>query len=451
MHPITAAMLPRRLRRACLALTVMWASASLAATPEKQELKLGFIKLTDCAPLVVAYEKGFFEDEGLYVTLEAQANWKVVLDRVIDGSLDASHMLPGQPLAAAAGIGHQAELVGVAVMGINTLAVTVGNDVWRALKPGLAMADGHPVHPLAASSLKPVIEDIKAGGKQFAMGMVFPTSTHNYLLRYWLAAGGIHPGYYNAGDSTGTTDGDVLLSVTPPPQMPATLGAGTIAGYSVGEPWNQQAVIKGIGVPVITAAEIWSRTPEKVLGLRRDFVEQHPDTVKALIKAVIRAEQWLDADQGANRAELVKMLSRSEYVGADAAVLAGPLLGKYQYEKGDVRATPEANVYFAGQAGYPFHGDAVWYLTQMRRWGQVDRAQPDEWYATTARKVYRADLYRAAAEELIAAGTVDASLLPAADSAMAGPSRFIDGIEFDPATPNAYLARLAIGQQGGAQ
>lgn len=451
MHTNSAPSLPRRLLRCGLLLAAMWANTTLAATPEKQELKLGFIKLTDCAPLVVAYEKGFFEDEGLYVTLEAQANWKVVLDRVVDGSLDASHMLPGQPLGAAAGIGNQAELVGVAVMGINTLAVTVGNEVWSALKPGLQQTDGHPVHPISAASLKPVIDNIKAGGKQFAMGMVFPTSTHNYLLRYWLAAGGVHPGYYTAGDNTGTTDGDVLLSVTPPPQMPATLGAGTIAGYSVGEPWNQQAVMKGIGVPVITAAEIWSRTPEKVLGLRRDFVEKNPATVKALIKAVIRAEQWLDAEQGANRAELVKMLSRPEYVGADAAVLAGPLHGQYQYEKGDIRATPEANVYFAGHAGYPFYGDAVWYLTQMRRWGQVPKEQPDSWYEQIAKKVYRADLYRAAAEELIAAGTLDAAALPPADTAMAGKSRFIDGVEFDASAPNAYLTKLSIGQQGVAQ
>ena len=444
--------LPRRLARCCVALFAMCAAVVMAATPEKQELKIGFIKLTDCAPLIVAYEKGFFEDEGLYVTLEAQANWKVVLDRVIDGSLDASHMLPGQPLGAAVGFGNQAELVGVAAMGVNTLAVTVGNEVWSAMKAGLAaQPDGHPAHPIAASSLKPAIEGIKASGRQFSMAMVFPTSTHNYLLRYWLATGGIHPGYYTAGDNTGTTDAEVLLSVTPPPQMPATLGAGTIAGYSVGEPWNQQAVMKGIGVPVITAAEIWSRTPEKILGLRRDFVEKNPITVKAMIKAVIRAEQWMDADKGANRTELVKILARPEYVGADASVLSGPLHGEYQYEKGDVRPTPEANVYFAEQAGYPFYGDAVWFLTQMRRWGQIPTEQPDSWYVETAKKVYRADLYRAAAEELIAAGSVDASILPPADSMSAGSARFIDGIEFDAKLPNAYLAKLSLGLQGAAK
>ena len=442
--------LPRRLARCCAMLFTLCVAGALADTPEKQELKLGFIKLTDCAPLIVAYEKGFFEDEGLYVTLEAQANWKVVLDRVIDGSLDASHMLPGQALAAAAGFGNQAELVAVAAMGVNTLAVTVGNEVWSGMKPALAVEDGHPVHPIAASALKPVIENIKAGGKPFAMGMVFPTSTHNYLLRYWLAAGGIRPGYYTASDNTGTTDAEVLLSVTPPPQMPATLGAGTIAGYSVGEPWNQQAVIKGIGVPVITAHEIWSRTPEKILGLRRDFVEKNPVTTRALIKAVIRAEQWLDADQGANRPELVKILSRAEYVGADAAVLRGPLTGQYQYEKGDVRPTPEANVYYGAQAGYPFYGDAVWFLTQMRRWGQIGQAQPDDWYEKIAKKVYRADLYRAAAEELIAGGKVEAAILPPADTYAAAKSTFIDGIDFEAAQPNAYLAKLAIGQQGTA-
>ena len=444
--------LPRRLARCCVALLALCATVVMAATPEKQELKIGFIKLTDCAPLIVAYEKGFFENEGLYVTLEAQANWKVVLDRVIDGSLDASHMLPGQPLGAAVGFGNQAELVSVAGLGVNTLAVTVSNEVWSVLKPGLAaQPDGHPVHPITASSLKPAIDNIKASGRQFSMAMVFPTSTHNYVMRYWLAAGGLHPGYYTAGDNTGTTDADVLLSVTPPPQMPATLGAGTIAGYSVGEPWNQQAVMKGIGVPIITAAEIWSRTPEKILGLRRDFVEKNPLTVKAMIKAVIRAEQWMDADKGANRSELVKMLARSEYVGADASVLSGPLHGEYQYEKGDIRPTPEANVYFAEQAGYPFYGDAVWFLTQMRRWGQIANEQPDSWYEQTAKKIYRADLYRAAAEELIAAGSVDASILPAAEAMAAGTSHFIDGIEFDAKQPNAYLTKLVIGLQGTAK
>ena len=424
--------------------------AAPAERPEKQELKIGFIKLTDCAPLIVAYEKGFFEDEGLYVTLEAQANWKIVLDRVIDGSLDASHMLPGQPLGAALGIGGRANLVAVAGMGLNTLAVTVSNSVWSKMKPGVPAQGGKPIHPISAANLTPAIAAANNGGKRFTMAMVFPTSTHNYALRYWLAAGGVHPGYYTPTDTNGTTNGRVLLSVTPPPQMPSTLGAGTIFGYSVGEPWNQQAVIKNIGVPVITADEIWSRMPEKVLGMRREFVDRNPKTARAVVRALIRATQWLDAKNGANRQELARMLARPEYVGADTNVLLGPLIGQYQFERGDIRAAPSINLYYRSFAGYPFYADAVWYLTQMRRWGQIPSAKPDAWYDTVARQVYRPDIYRAAAASLIASGKMAASDLPAANAYSAGSGRFIDGITFDPSKPNAYLGQFAIGQQGRA-
>src|SRR5690606_7171715 len=224
---------------------------------EKDELKLGFIKLTDMAPLAVAYDLGYFEDEGLFVTLEPQANWKVLLDRVITGELDGAHMLAGQPLGATIGFGTEAHVVTAFSMDLNGNGITVSNDVWAAMKKHVPMgADGKPVHPISASALKPVVEQYRSAGKPFTMGMVFPVSTHNYELRYWLAAGGLHPGFYSASDVTGQLRADVLLSVTPPPQMPATLEAGTIFGYSVGEPWNQQAVIKGIGVPVITDYEI---------------------------------------------------------------------------------------------------------------------------------------------------------------------------------------------------
>ena len=445
----------RQGRKRCCGLRALAGAVTLivpllsVAAPEQAELTLGFIKLTDCAPLVVAYEKGYFEDEGLYVTLEAQANWKLVLDRVIDGSLAAAHMLPGQVLGAAVGLGQQAELVAVAAMGVNTLAVTVGNEVWTALKPALEHADGLPVHPISAATLAPVIENFAADGRSFTLGIVFPTSTHNYALRYWLAAGGIHPGYYTAQDMNGGSEGEVVLSVTPPPQMPATLGSGTIHGYSVGEPWNQQAVMKGLGVPLVTAGQIWTRMPEKVLGLRRDFAERNPQTVKAMIKAIIRAEQWLDADGGANRDELARMLARSEYVGADYEVLVGPLSGRFQFERGDFRPQPTANVYFREFAGYPFPEDAVWYLTQMRRWGQIAQDKSDAWYADIARKVYRDDLYRAAAEELVAIGSLVAAAVPTPGLYVAG--SFIDGIEFEPERPNAYLARFAIGRQGATE
>jgi len=330
---------------------------------EKEDLKFGFIKLTDMAPLAIAYEKGYFEDEGLYVTLEPQANWKVLLDRVIDGELDGAHMLAGQPLGATIGFGTKADVITAFSMDLNGNGITVSNDIWEQMKPNIPkQADGKPVHPIKADYLKPVVEKYKDEGKPFNMGMVFPVSTHNYELRYWLAAGDIHPGYYAPlkGDISGQVDGDVLLSVTPPPQMPATLEAGTIYGYCVGEPWNQQAVFKGIGVPVITDYEIWKDNPEKVFGVSKKWAEENPNTHIAVVKALIRAAQWLDANNNANRPEAVEILSRPEYVGADYDVIANSMTGTFEYEKGDKRKVPDFNVFFRYNATYPYYSDAIW-------------------------------------------------------------------------------------------
>jgi nitrate/nitrite transport system substrate-binding protein len=421
-----------------------------AQSLEKDELTLGFVKLTDMAPLAVAYELGYFEDEGLFVTLEPQANWKVLLDRVITGELDGAHMLAGQPLGATVGIGTAAEVVTAFSMDLNGNGITVSNDVWAAMKPHVpAGSDGKPLHPIKADALKPVIEAYRAAGKPFTMGMVFPVSTHNYELRYWLAAGGIHPGFYTPNDVTGQVDADVLLSVTPPPQMPATLEAGTIYGYAVGEPWNQQAVAKGIGVPVITDYEIWKNNPEKVLGVTRAWAERHPNTHVALVKALIRAAIWLDANGNANRSEAVRMLARSEYVGADAAVLASSMTGTFEYERGDKRAVPDFNVFFRYYATYPYYSDAVWYLTQMRRWGQIAEPKPDDWYHDVARRVYRPDVYLAAARALVAEGLASEQDFPwSTDGYRAPQSEFIDGIVYDGRKPNAYLDSLPIGLKG---
>ncbi|MEJ1999507.1 MAG: CmpA/NrtA family ABC transporter substrate-binding protein, partial [Maritimibacter sp.] len=261
---------------ALLVATSFLAGPLMAETPgiEKDELTFGFIKLTDMAPLAVAYDQGYFLDEGLFVTLEAQANWKVLLDGVISGTLDGAHMLAGQPLAATIGYGTEAHIITPFSMDLNGNGITVSNEVWEMMKPGIPTdADGKVQHPISASYLKPVVDQFHADGKPFNMGMVFPVSTHNYELRYWLAAGGINPGYYGADDATGQIAADALLSVTPPPQMPATLEAGTIDGYCVGEPWNQQAVFKGIGVPVITDYEIWKNNPEKVFGITQEFAD----------------------------------------------------------------------------------------------------------------------------------------------------------------------------------
>ncbi len=423
--------------------------------PEKEELKFGFIKLTDMAPIAIAYENGYFEDEGLYVTIEAQANWKVLLDGVIDGQLDGAHMLAGQPLAATIGYGTKAHIITPFSMDLNGNGITVSNEIWKQMKPNIPKRkDGKPVHPIKADALKPVVEKYKAEGKPFNMGMVFPVSTHNYELRYWLAAGDIHPGFYapHKGDISGQIDADALLSVTPPPQMPATLEAGTIYGYCVGEPWNQQAVFKGIGVPVITDYEIWKNNPEKVFGITAEFAEKYPNTTIRLVRALIRAAMWLDENDNANRPAAVKILSQSKYVGADYEVIANSMTGTFEYEKGDKRPVPDFNVFFRYNATYPFYSDAIWYLTQMRRWGQIAEDKSDQWYKDVAAKVYRPDIYAVAAKSLIKEGLANAKDFPdfATEDGFKDPqTEFIDGIVYDGTKPNAYIQKFPIGLKKG--
>ncbi|WP_176084711.1 CmpA/NrtA family ABC transporter substrate-binding protein [Martelella sp. HB161492] len=430
-------------------LTVATAQADMLI-PEKDELTFGFIKLTDMAPLAIAKEKGFFEDEGLYVTLEPQANWKVLLDRVITGELDGAHMLAGQPIASTIGFGTKADIVTPFSMDLNGNAITVSNAVWEQMKPHLELgADGKPVHPISATAMKPVVDAYHDAGKPFNMGMVFPVSTHNYELRYWLAAGGLRPGYYSPNDISGQIQADVLLSVTPPPQMPATMEAGTIVGYCVGEPWNQAAVFKGIGVPVITDYDIWKNNPEKVFGLTKEFVEDNPQTTLAITKALIRAAKWLDADNNANRQEAVEILSRPEYVGADAEVIAASMTGTFEYEQGDLRPAEDFNVFFRYNATYPYYSDAVWYLTQMRRWGQIPEFKDDSWYDDVARSVYRPDLYLQAAELVIEDGNATRDEFPFdTDGYRDVTADFIDGVAYDGRKPNEYIDSLKIGLKG---
>lgn len=442
---------------ACFAALVMMsfsfaAVVNAAEKLEKPNLKLGFIKLTDMAPLAIAYEKGFFKDEGLNVQLEAQANWKVVLDRVVSGELDGSHMLAPVPLGATIGFGTKADIVTAFAMGTNGSAITVSNDTWKQMKPAVpADKAGHPVHPIKADSLKPVVDLFKSKGKPFNMAMTFPVSSHNFKLRYWLAGGGISPGYYAPPqDTSGQISADALLSVTPPPQMPATMEAGTIFGYCVGEPWNQQAVVKGVGVPVITDDEMWKDVPEKVFGVSKAWAEKYPKTHQAVIKALIRASMWLDAENNKNRPEAVKILAQSKYVGADAKVIANSMTGTFEYEKGDKRSLPDFNVFFRHNSTYPYYSGAVWYLTQMRRWGQINEYKDDAWYINTAKQVYRPDLYMAAANVLVAEKKAAATDFPAKTETGFKPVQtfFIDGVPFDSTKPNDYLAKFAIGLKG---
>ncbi|MEO0413814.1 MAG: CmpA/NrtA family ABC transporter substrate-binding protein, partial [Verrucomicrobiota bacterium] len=380
---------------------------------EKDTLKFGFIKLTDCAPLVIAKEKGYFDDEGLSVELEAQGNWKELLNRVINGDLDGAHMLAGQPIGATAGFGTEAEVLTAYSLDYNGNGITVSNDIWAQMKPNVTKdADGKVVHPISADSLKPIADKAITDGEKLKMGMVFPVSTHNYEIRYWLAASGISPGFYfdpstSQRDIAGFLNGDVELSVTPPPQMPQTLEAGTICAYCVGEPWNQQAVFKKIGVPVTTNYDIWKNNPEKVFGVSGEWAKANPNTWIAVTKALIRAGHWLD-ESWENRDEAAKILSQPNYVGAPYEVIKNSMTGTFEFEPGvDVRKMEDFNVFFRYNASYPYYSDCVWFLTQMIRWGQLTEQKPDAWFDEMAKKIYRPDVYMRAVEELLDDGVFE--------------------------------------------
>ena len=417
---------------------------------EKPVLKLGFIKLTDMAPLAIAKEKGYFAEEGLTVSLEPQANWKVLVDGVGSGALDGAHMLAGHAIASGAGIGSKVKIITPLSLDMNGKAITLSNKIYDMIAPTLAKgADGKVTHPINASVLKPVIAKLKAEGKPLKMGMVFPVSGHNYALRYWLAAGGLNPGYYLPADTAGVTGADVQLSVTPPPQMPATLEAGTIDGFAVGEPWNQASVAKKIGVPVIADPDIAGLNADKVFGLTEAFTIANPKTTKAILRALIRAQMWLDADGGKNRPEAIKILAMPQYVGADEKVLAASMSGKFTFAQGDTRDTPEFNLFFTQGASYPYYSDAIWVLTQMRRWGQIAEDKPDAWYLETAKSSYRPDLYMDAAKSLVADGKAPTDAFPETDGFRSYTIKAIDGVTFDARKPSAYVASFSIGLKAG--
>ena len=423
---------------------------------EKDELKLGFIKLTDCAAIVIAKEKGFFDDEGLSVEVIAQSNWKVLLDNVITGNIDGAHMLSGQPIAATIGIGTKADVVTPFTMSLNGNGITVSNSVWAQMQENDPELDiDKPKHPISAASLKPIADAMLAEGKKLQLGMVFPVSTHNYELRYWLAASEIHPGFYSESDIAGRTDAEVELSVTPPPQMPATLEAGTISGYCVGEPWNQQAIAKGIGVPVTTNYDIWKNNPEKVFGVTRKFADENPLTLVAMTKALIRAGKWLDATDASgkflNREEACRILSQPNYVGADFEIISKSMTGTFTFQKTDVRDMPDFNVFFKYDCTYPWYSDGVWFLTQMRRWGQISEAKPASWYAETVKKVYLPEVYMKAAQLLLEEGNLtEDEVTKTEDGYKPATSDFIDGNTYDGKKPIEYINSFKIGIKDAA-
>jgi nitrate/nitrite transport system substrate-binding protein len=431
----------------------LFAQSTVPLPVEKDQLKLGFIKLTDCAPIVIAKEQGFFNDEGLQVEVVAQPNWKTLLDNVINGDLDGALMLSGQPLAATIGIGTKAHVITSYTMDRNGNAITVSNAVWEQMQEHAPeLQDPTPPHPIKADALKPVAEQHIDQGEKLQFAVTFPVSTHNYELRYWLAAGGIHPGMYTDSDVGGRTDAEVELSVTPPPMMPATMEAGNIQGYCVGEPWNQQAVAKGIGVPVASSCDVYNGRAEKVYGATKAWADANPQTHLAIVKALIRAGKWLDeTDSGGklvNREEACRILSRPDYVGADFEVIKNSMTGFFYFQMSDKRELPEFNVFFKDHASYPWYSDGVWFLTQMRRWGQIAEPKPAEWYHETAKSVYQPEVYAEAAKLLVEEGHLTEDEFPAVTDGYQPPTgKFIDGVSYDGHQPLEYLKSNKIGNQ----
>lgn len=414
-----------------------WAAGGEAL--EKTSLKLGIIPLTDCAPLVIAKEKGYFRKHGLDVELSKEASWANIRDKVALGELDGAHMLAGMPLAATLGVGGVAkDTVTAFSMDLNGNGITVSNELYERMVA--ADPEAMKKRPTTAAALKKVIDtDRKAGRAPMTFAMVFPVSTHNYEIRYWMASAGIDP------------DRDVRLIVIPPPQMVANLQSKNIVGYCVGEPWNQRAVEMGIGRSIVTNYEIWNNNPEKVFGVNREWADKHPNTHRAAVRALIEAAQWMDKPE--NRKEVVKIISAKSYVNAPEDVVDNSMTGTWRYTKAEPPVQmPDFNVFFRYAATFPWRSHAVWFLTQMVRWGQIE--QPIN-FRKVAESVYRPEIYRQAAKELgIAAPTADYKpegvnakgwKLDKATSPIAmGPDMFFDGMSFDPAKPLDYLKGFKV-------
>lgn len=402
---------------------------------EKSALTLGFVPLTDCAPLVAAKEMGFFADEGLDVTLSREPSWANIRDKVSVGILDGAQMLAGIPLAANAGIGaFNVPMVAPLVLDLGGNAITLSRPLIQRMEA--ADPDAMAERPLSARALKRVIDaDRAAGAPRLTFGVVFSVASHAYQLRYWLAEAGIDP------------DADVRLVVIPPPDMVTSLHLGAIDGFCVGEPWNSLAAATGIGRIAITSHDLWANAPEKVLGVTAAWAEQHPATLAALVRALIRAGRWLDRPE--NRRVAAALLADIRYVGAPASVLDAALTGALT---GAATRNDDFVVFHRYAAGFPWHSHAVWTLAQMVRWGQVPAGTD---LAAIAAATHRTDLYRTAAAALdeplpLADARVEGThttpwtLTDATAPITMGPDRFLDGQTFDPADVAGYLNRFAI-------
>jgi ABC-type nitrate/sulfonate/bicarbonate transport system substrate-binding protein len=407
------------------------------ARPEKPEITVGIIPLTDCAPLVIAKEKNIFNKYGLNVSLSREVSWANIRDKLAIGALDAAQMLAPMPIASTLGIeAVRKPTVTAFTMDLNGNAITISNALYDEicrLEPG-AISQG----PVTADILKKVIAQ-RGADKPLTFAMVFPVSTHNYQIRYWLAAAGIDP------------DRDVRLTVIPPVHMVANLEAGLIDGYCVGEPWNSMAVAKGIGRTLITSYDIWNNCPEKVLGVNQSWADEYPATHLALVVSLLESAMWID--QPENREEVTNILSASDYLDVPVDILRMSMTGTYQYahEEPPVTAT-DFNVFYRYAANFPWPSHAQWFISQMIRWGQLTKPVDT---IQAAREIYRTDIFRQACDFLSlpvpdedtkqeGVHAENWQLAAGDEHIVMGSDRFIDGRVFDPANLVDYLDGFAV-------
>jgi ABC-type nitrate/sulfonate/bicarbonate transport system substrate-binding protein len=381
----------------------------------------GFIPLVDASVLIAAAEFGFARREGIALTLVRDVSWANIRDRLAFRQFDIAHMLSPMPIASRLGLGsNPSPSITPFSLGRGGNAITLSEKLYRRMEQRAGLGESEDA--LAnARALKLVINERRAAGQPLlTFGMTYPFSSHNYELRYWLAAGGIHP------------DRDVKLVVVPPPLTSDALIAGAIDGFCVGAPWNMVAVDRGVGRIVAVKQDIWPSSPEKVIGTRPEWAEEHPETLSRLIVALDAAARWCDVPE--NRPMLAEALADARYIGAPIDILRRVLLGEFTVDpSGKQRRIPDYFVFHAGAANFPWVSQALWIYSQMLRWGQARYSEKGCGLASSS---YRPDLY---------CGALGLSAFD--DRRIGGASagdRFIDGAIFDPTGLSSYVESFDI-------
>lgn len=402
------------------------------------QITAGYVPLLDSAVLLAAEEFGFAESEGLHLNLVRETSWANIRDRVAIGHFDAAHMLGPMPLSANLGLTPlDAAVIAPMALGLGGAAVTMSNAIWTKMVAAGTAEDGTP-GPTGAALRKLVTDRQKAGEPHLRLAVVHPESAHNYALRYWLAASGIDP------------DHDVDIVIVPPPLQADALAAKRTDGFCVGEPYSSIAVARGIGRIVTTKGQIWQMSPDKVLGTRLQWAERFPEQLGALLRAATRAARW--CEDPVNHADLATMLSREDRLGVSADLLLRAINGRLQFKEGEERQVPDFFVPYSRAANFPWVSHALWFYSQMVRWGQVSHTPEN---ARQAAASYRPDLYRTALSGMGmpvpgASSKIEGALTgPTEVGALGGhltlgPDGFFDGADFDPDKLDAYI----IAQRG---